>query len=78
MRISVLSNVNLDMLSGLLKKEHEIFQTEGYGGWITYALKPDARLLAFAPECILLLLEGNELLGSCASWEAVKEQLAQT
>lgn len=78
MRISVLSNVNLDMLSGLLKKEHEIFQTEGYGGWITYALQPDARLLAFAPECMILLLEGSELLGKCASWEAAQEELAQT
>ena len=39
MRLSILSNVNLDMLSGLLKKENEVFQTDGYGEWITYALK---------------------------------------
>ena len=41
MRLSILSNVNLDMLSGLLKKENEVFQTDGYGEWITYALKKD-------------------------------------
>ena len=59
MRLSILSNVNLDMLSGLLKKENEVFQTDGYGEWITYALKKDERLAAFAPECLFLLLDGN-------------------
>ena len=43
MRLSILSNVNLDMLSGLLKKENEVFQTDGYGEWITYALKKSGR-----------------------------------
>ena len=62
MRLSILSNVNLDMLSGLLKKENEVFQTDGYGEWITYALKKDERLAAFAPECLFLLLDGNALL----------------
>ena len=55
MRLSILSNVNLDMLSGLLKKENEVFQTDGYGEWITYALKKDERLAAFAPECLFFL-----------------------
>ena len=62
MRLSILSNVNLDMLSGLLKKENEVFQTDGYGEWITYALKKDERLAAFAPECLFLLLDGNVCL----------------
>ena len=65
MRLSILSNVNLDMLSGLLKKENEVFQTDGYGEWITYALKKDERLAAFAPECLFLLLDGNALLEGC-------------
>ncbi len=72
MRISILSNVNLDMLSGLLKKEHELFLPDGYGEWVTYALHRDERMAAFAPECLLLLLEGNELLKQCresCDWE---------
>lgn len=77
MRISILSNVNLDMLSGLLKKENEIFQTDGYGEWITYALRPDKQLTAFAPECILLLLEGNELLKNCTDIRGMREELDQ-
>ena len=75
MRLSILSNVNLDMLSGLLKKENEVFQTDGYGEWITYALKKDERLAAFAPECLFLLLDGNALLEGCQDMESVKTVL---
>lgn len=78
MRISILSNVNLDMLGGLLKKEYEIFQTDGYGEWITYALNRDEKLAAFAPDCLLLLLEGNELLSHCTGYEQGAAHLAQT
>lgn len=74
MRISILSNVNLDMLSGLLKKKNQIFQPDGYGEWITYALRSEERMVEFAPECIILLLEGNELLKNCPS---AKEQQAE-
>lgn len=78
MRISILSNVNLDMLSGLLKKENEIFQTDGYGQWITYALNRDERLLAFEPECMFLLLDGNALLEGCEDLESRKSVLDRT
>lgn len=75
MRLSILSNVNLDQLSGLLKKENEVFQTDGYGEWITYALKKDERLAAFAPECLFLLLDGNALLEGCQDMGSVKTVL---
>lgn len=75
MRLSILSNVNLDMLSGLLKKENEVFQTDGYGEWITYALKKDERLAAFAPECLFLLHGGNALLEGCQDIGSVKTVL---
>lgn len=78
MRISVLSNVNLDMLSGLLKKENEVFQTDGYGEWITYALRPDERLRAFQPECLFLLLDGNALLDGCIDLDSSKSTLNRT
>lgn len=77
MRISILSNVNLDMLSGLLKKENEIFQPDGYGEWVSYALRQDERLMEFEPECLLLLLEGNELLKGCTEEDDWKRELEQ-
>lgn len=75
MRISVLSNVNLDMLSGLLKNENEIFQTDGYGKWVTYALNKDEKLAGFAPEALVLILEGNALLSGCADSDSMKTEL---
>lgn len=78
MRISILSNVNLDMLSGLLKKKNQIFQPDGYGEWITYALRSDNRMLQFKPECIILLLDGNELLKNCKSKEENELELDHT
>lgn len=78
MRISILSNVNLDMLSGLLKKENEIFQPDGYGEWVTYALRQDERMMEFAPECLILLLEGNELLKQCTEEGEWRAELDRT
>ncbi len=62
MRLAILSNVNLDMLSGLLKKEYEVFLPEGYGGWVTYALNQREDMAAFGADCIFLLLDGAELV----------------
>lgn len=78
MRISILSNVNMDMLAGLLKKDHEIHLISGYGGWISCALRPDPELSRFDPECLLLLLDGNELLRRCGSLQEQREELRQT
>lgn len=76
MRLSILSNVNLDMLSGLLKKENEVFQTDGYGEWITYALKKDERLGGVcARNVCFLLLDGNALLEGCQDMGSVKTVL---
>lgn len=77
MKLAILSNVNLDMLSGLLKKEYEIFQTEGYGGWATYALQKNEALENFSPECIFLLLDGTNLLRGLSP-EQCGEEIART
>lgn len=69
MRIAVLSNVNLDLLIKTLSKRHEVFQSAGYGQWITYALTKDKGLSFFKPEIIFLILDGNELFDSCNSDE---------
>lgn len=65
------------MLSGLLKKKNEVFQPDGYGEWITYALRPDEHMLQFDPECIILLLDGNELVKKCDNLEEQKLELKQ-
>ena len=65
MKLAILSNVNLDMLLEDLSRKHDVFQTEGYGQWATYALSPNEELIRFAPELLLMWIDGNALLESC-------------
>ncbi len=65
MKIAILSNVNLDMLCDEVARSHEVFKTEGYGQWVSYALSRNEGLTAFSPKLILLLLDGNALLETC-------------
>lgn len=65
LKIAILSNVNLDMLCGELAKSHEVFKTEGYGGWASYALSRNEGLTAFSPKLILLIIDGNALFETC-------------
>lgn len=69
MRIAVLSNVNLDMMNMALAKKHEVFQADGYGQWVSYALTQNEQLVQFAPKLIFVLLDGNALLETCVSYE---------
>lgn len=67
MRIAILSNVNLDLLLQLQAKKNEVFQTQGYGQWIHYALTEDKELTEFAPDCIFIILDGFALFEECTS-----------
>ena len=74
MKICLLSNVNCDLITSSLKKSNEVFNVEGYGQWISYALFPNQALLEFDPKFIILLLDGNELFLNCSNEEAIKEE----
>ncbi len=65
MRIAILSNVNLDLLLQLQAKKKEVFETQGYGQWIHYALTESEALIDFAPDCIFVILDGFALLEEC-------------
>jgi len=53
-----LSNVNLDLLTGVLDKKYTLYHQEGFGQWIQTALNPSEDLKSFSPEYIFLLLDG--------------------
>lgn len=57
MRLALLSNVTVELLAGMLKKEHSLWMPPGFGAWIQTALVPPRDLRAFNPECIFLLLD---------------------
>lgn len=69
MKTAILSNVNLDMLCASVAKKHELFGTEGYGQWVSYALQKNAELESFDPKIIFLLLDGGALFETCEGLE---------
>jgi len=62
MRLGILSNVNLDLLKRQLEKEHEVYIPDGFGQWIQETMIPNNKLIAFNPNAIFLLLDGNALI----------------
>lgn len=78
MKIAVLSNVNLDLLIKSLEKRFEVFETEGYGQWISYALAHNPALVEFNPKVIFLIIDGNALLETSTSYEQGKSEIEQS
>lgn len=61
-RIAVLSNVNMNMVIRMLKKETEVYEAEGYGNELGILMNPDSSYHAFAPEYTFLIMDLMELL----------------
>lgn len=61
MRIALLSNVTVEVLAGMLKKEHEIWTPPGFGGWMETALASPGELKAFNPEAMILVLDHSHV-----------------
>lgn len=57
MRLALLSNVTVELLAGMLKKEHSLWMPSGFGAWIQTALAPPDELRKFDPEFVFLLLD---------------------
>ena len=73
MRIALLSNVTVEVLAGMLKREHSLWLPPGFGAWIETALNPPADMIAFNPEAIFLLLDSSH-----ASYEADAVNMVKT
>ena len=57
MKIVLLSNVTVEVLAGLLRKEHQVWVPSGFDAWMESALEPPQDMLAFGPELICLLID---------------------
>lgn len=62
MRVALLSNVNLDLVSQALSSKHLMYPNEGYGQWVQEAIAPSESLGSFHPEVIVLILDGFSLI----------------
>ena len=59
MRIALLSNVTIEVLAGMLKKEHSLWVPPGFGAWVETSLNPPHDMAEFDPEAIFLLLDSS-------------------
>ncbi len=61
-KISILSNINVDPIISKMSKKHDVYETEGYNTWIKEILDDNSGLKRFSPEVVFVLLDGHELL----------------
>ena len=64
MKISLLSNVNVETIAKKLQdnEEDQIYHPSGYGLWLQELLNMDSKLYGFSPESIFIILDGEELI----------------
>ncbi|HOA80928.1 MAG TPA: HAD-IIIC family phosphatase [Defluviitaleaceae bacterium] len=64
MKISLLSNVNVETIAKKLQdnEEDRIYHPSGYGLWLQELLNMDSKLYGFSPESIFIILDGEELI----------------
>ena len=62
-KIALLSNVNMNYVIRLLKKEYQVYEAEGYGNELGLLLNRQSSYHAFDPEITFLIMDLMELLG---------------
>ena len=45
MKLALLSNVTIEVLAGMLKKEHSLWLPSGFGAWLETAIDPPQEML---------------------------------
>lgn len=56
MRLALLSNVTVDLLAGMVKKNNEVYLSAGFDTWQQEMIMPTSGLYEFKPEAVVVLL----------------------
>lgn len=75
MKISVLSNTNIEALARALGKRYEVYIATGYNNWLQELLDKESGLNGFDPDAVFVLLDGRELINTYESAEELKKQI---
>ncbi len=78
MRLALLSNVTVEVLAGMLKKEHSLWMPSGFGAWMETALNSPPELKEFNPEVIFLLLDSSHAKFDYTDCKTAKATLEAT
>ena len=61
MKIALVSNVTIDLLQRMLKKEDQFWIADGFGNWIQPCIDISSSLYDFSPDIVFVILDGGEL-----------------
>jgi FkbH-like protein len=77
MRLALLANVNVNSLARRLRRTHDVYVAAGFGSWVQELVSADSPMRLFAPEVIILLLDGSALLKGIdpCDWEYARREL---
>ena len=67
MKIAFVSNVTIDLLQRMLKKEDQYWIADGFGNWIQPCIDTASSLYEFSPDVAFVILDGGELFPDSAS-----------
>lgn len=74
-KIALLSNINMNFVLRMLKKNHQVYETEGYGNELGLLLDPESGYHAFAPDTTFLILDLLEVLEHDCSKNGSEERI---
>ena len=59
MRLALLSNVTVDLLAGMVKKNHAVYLAAGFDTWQQEMIMPTSGLYEYKPESVIVLIHAN-------------------
>ncbi|HQI17323.1 MAG TPA: HAD-IIIC family phosphatase, partial [Bacillota bacterium] len=77
MKISILSNTNIDALARKLSRMYDLYKAAGYNNWIQEVLDRNSRLNKFDSDAVFIILDGSELLSLNNGFGDTQEQIDQ-
>ncbi|HRU41316.1 MAG TPA: hypothetical protein P5021_04990, partial [Candidatus Diapherotrites archaeon] len=77
MKISILSNTNIDALARKLSRMYDLYKAAGYNNWIQEILDGNSGLNEFDSDAVFIILDGSELLSLNNGFGDTQEQIDQ-
>lgn len=73
MRLALLSNVTVDLLAGMVKKNNEVYLSTGFDTWQQEIIFPTSGLYKYKPEAVVVLLHAGAFDWSSAGSQVIDE-----
>ncbi len=77
MKIAVLSNVNMNGVIRILKKDIDIFESEGYGNELGTLLNPGSEIYNYSPEVVFIINDIMEVIGHDINLDSARNIIAK-